>query len=178
MLTTLQRRRRLVRRRARPRKTILFVSEGIDYDINDIIRATVGQQRRASMIQSTRCSDSAARRRGPTSASTDRSARADALSATNDRAVESLADDGRPERQPASASSGLQNELRLSQDSLRTLAEETGGFAAVNRNDFATAFDRIVQDNSSYYVLAYYPPDRQARRQVPQDRGEGDAARG
>ena len=26
------------------------------------------------------------------------------------------------------------------------------------------------RDNSSYYVLAYYPPVRQARRQVPQDR--------
>ena len=30
----------------------------------------------------------------------------------------------------------LQNELRLAQDSLRTLSEETGGFAVVNRNDF------------------------------------------
>ena len=53
----------------------------------------------------------------------------------------------------------LQNEIRLSQDSLRTLSEETGGFAVVNRNDFSTAFQRIVEDNSSYYVLAYYPPD-------------------
>src|SRR5450759_4098269 len=57
----------------------------------------------------------------------------------------------------------LENELRLSQDSLRTLSDETGGFAAVNRNDFATAFDRIVQDNSSYYVLAYYPPTSNKR---------------
>ena len=46
----------------------------------------------------------------------------------------------------------------MSQDSLRALAEETGGFAAVNTNQFATAFERIVSDNSSYYVLAYYPP--------------------
>jgi hypothetical protein len=48
-------------------------------------------------------------------------------------------------------------ELRLSQDSLRVLAEDTGGFAAVNSNDFSNAFDRIVQENSSYYVLGYYP---------------------
>src|SRR5204863_7529856 len=54
--------------------------------------------------------------------------------------------------------SSLQNELRLSQDSLRQLSEQSGGFAAVNRNDLSTAFDRIVRDNSSYYVLAYYPP--------------------
>ena len=46
----------------------------------------------------------------------------------------------------------------MSQDSLRQLADETGGFAAVNRNDFTNAFERIVRDNSSYYVLAYYPP--------------------
>jgi hypothetical protein len=37
------------------------------------------------------------------------------------------------------------------------LSNETGGFATVNTNDFATAFQRIVDDNSSYYVLGYYP---------------------
>src|SRR5438093_1005495 len=58
----------------------------------------------------------------------------------------------------------LQNELRLSQDSLRVLSEETGGFAVVNKNDYATAYQRIVEDNSSYYVLAYYPPDARPGR--------------
>jgi hypothetical protein len=58
----------------------------------------------------------------------------------------------------------LWNEVRLSQDSLRMLSEETGGFAVVNRNDFSTAFTRIVEDNSSYYVLAYYPPDARPGR--------------
>jgi hypothetical protein len=48
------------------------------------------------------------------------------------------------------------NEVRLSQDSLRTLSDETGGFAVVNRNDFSSAFQRIVDDNSSYYLLGYY----------------------
>ena len=43
------------------------------------------------------------------------------------------------------------------QDSLRVLADETGGFAAVNTNDIAGAFQRLVDDNSSYYVLGYYP---------------------
>src|SRR5712691_9923736 len=53
---------------------------------------------------------------------------------------------------------GLQSDLRLSQDSLRVLADETSGFAAVNTNDFTSAFSRIVKDNSAYYVLGYYPP--------------------
>jgi VWFA-related protein len=50
----------------------------------------------------------------------------------------------------------LQSELRLSQDSLRVLAASTGGFAAVNRNDLNNAFDRIVAENSSYYMFGYY----------------------
>src|SRR6185369_1699558 len=60
--------------------------------------------------------------------------------------------------------SSLHNELRMAQDSLRVLSDETGGFAVVNRNDFSSAFDRIVRDNSSYYVLAYYPPDARPGR--------------
>ena len=54
-------------------------------------------------------------------------------------------------------SAGLQEELRLSQDSLRVLAEQTGGLAFVNSNDMGEAFDRVVRDNSSYYMLGYYP---------------------
>ena len=56
------------------------------------------------------------------------------------------------------AQQGLLNEMKLSQDSLRTLSEETGGFAAVNQNTLGSAFRRIVDANSRYYVLGYYPP--------------------
>ncbi len=51
----------------------------------------------------------------------------------------------------------LMNEMRLEHDSLRLVAEETGGFAVLNQNDFRNAFSRILDDNSSYYVLGYYP---------------------
>ncbi|MEN3340399.1 MAG: hypothetical protein V7647_4075 [Acidobacteriota bacterium] len=47
--------------------------------------------------------------------------------------------------------------VRRGQDSLRTIADATGGFAAVNHNDLNDAFGRIIQENSSYYVLGYYP---------------------
>jgi len=50
----------------------------------------------------------------------------------------------------------MHEELRVMQDSLRVLSDETGGFAAVNTNDFAGAFERIRSDNSRYYVLGYY----------------------
>jgi VWFA-related protein len=50
----------------------------------------------------------------------------------------------------------LMQELATSQMNLRQLADETGGVAAVGTNDMNKAFDRIVQENSSYYVLGYY----------------------
>jgi hypothetical protein len=59
----------------------------------------------------------------------------------------------------------IMSEQRRSQDSLRVLADSTGGFAAVNRNDMNTAFERIVSENSSYYLLGYYPAnDRRSGR--------------
>jgi VWFA-related protein len=51
----------------------------------------------------------------------------------------------------------LVNEMRLEQDSLRVIADETGGFAVLNQNDFRGGFSRILDDNSRYYVLGYYP---------------------
>ncbi len=75
------------------------------------------------------------------------------------------------------AQQGLLNDIRLSQSSLRTLAEETGGFAAVNQNTLGSAFERIVDANSRYYVLGYYPPTSGARRPIPSDRGAHETAR-
>jgi VWFA-related protein len=46
--------------------------------------------------------------------------------------------------------------VRDTQDSLRTLAEETGGIAVVNQNDFDKALKRIDAETSDYYVLGYY----------------------
>jgi VWFA-related protein len=49
-----------------------------------------------------------------------------------------------------------QDYVRKSQDSLRVLAEETGGLAVVNQNDFDKAIKRIDAETSDYYVLGYY----------------------
>ena len=45
--------------------------------------------------------------------------------------------------------------MRASQDSLRVVAEQTGGFAMVNMNDFSAGLKRIDAETSDYYVLAY-----------------------
>ncbi len=54
--------------------------------------------------------------------------------------------------------SSLMSEARLGQMNLQMIAEQTGGFAAINRNDFQGVFDRIVRETSAYYLLGYYPP--------------------
>jgi VWFA-related protein len=51
----------------------------------------------------------------------------------------------------------MSKEAQGSHDSLRALAYETGGLAALNTNSFADAFARIVRQSSAYYVLGYYP---------------------
>ena len=59
--------------------------------------------------------------------------------------------------------------VRKQQDSLRTIAEQTGGLAVVNTNDFDKALKRIDAETSDYYVLGYYssnPDPTQKRRMV------------
>ena len=59
--------------------------------------------------------------------------------------------------------------VRKSQDSLRVIAEETGGVAVVNQNDFSKALKRIDAETSDYYVLGYYsknPDPTKRRRQI------------
>jgi VWFA-related protein len=50
--------------------------------------------------------------------------------------------------------------------SLRYIAEETGGFAVVNDNDFETAFKRIDAETSDYYVLGYYSTNPDPKKRV------------
>jgi VWFA-related protein len=58
--------------------------------------------------------------------------------------------------------------VRDTQDSLRTLAEGTGGFAIVNMNDISKGLKRIDNETSDYYMLGYYSknpdPLRRTRR--------------
>jgi VWFA-related protein len=130
------------------RKAVLFFSEGIDYPIYDVFEARDA----STIVMETRDAITAA-------------ARANVNFFTIDpRGLHNMGDeimelDAGPEDQNLRLNAqGLQDERRLAADSLRTLAEETGGIAVVEKNDFGSAFDRIVKENSSYYVLGYYPP--------------------
>jgi VWFA-related protein len=45
--------------------------------------------------------------------------------------------------------------LQMTQDTLRTLADETDGRAIVNRNDLLPGLAQIVRDSSYYYLIGY-----------------------
>ena len=45
--------------------------------------------------------------------------------------------------------------LAATQDTLTTMAEDTGGRAFFDSNSFGAVFDRVVNDTSAYYVLGY-----------------------
>jgi VWFA-related protein len=59
-----------------------------------------------------------------------------------------------------------QNHVTTTQNSLRVLADLTGGIAVVNQNDFTKALKRIDAETSDYYVVGYYSsnPDPTKRR--------------
>lgn len=126
------------------RKAMLLVGEGIDYDIYEAV-GLLGSTASSVLLDTHEAI--AAATRGNVS-----------IYAIDPRGLITGAEDliQTSSTFPGAGLRNMQEELRLSQDSLRVLAANTGGFAAVNRNDLDGAFDRIVRENSSYYVLGFY----------------------
>jgi VWFA-related protein len=130
------------------RKALLLIGEGFDYDIDQVMG---NEGSTASLvIEDTRNAIAAATRANV------------AIYGIDPRGLPVVGDDlvdtgGFVVSDASVGTASLQKELRLSQQSLRALSVDTGGFAAVNTNDFDTAFSRIVKENSSYYLLGYYP---------------------
>src|SRR3954447_197078 len=127
------------------RKAVVLFSEGINYDTSNTI-----QNRYATDIQSSMSNLIAAATRANAS-----------IYAVDPRGVTSGMEDsidiGSFPTDNSISITDMQTELRVSQDSLRQMAGETGGVAILNQNDFRTGFSRIVDENSNYYVLGYYP---------------------
>ena len=141
------------------RKALLWFSEGIDYPMAETFSSTSGGE----IIAATRDAIAAAARanvnvfaldpRGLIGMTTDF---VDNMKAGAPDVMGT--DKMKPAGTPSSGTQALIGEMRLTQDSLRTLADGTGGFAAVDTNSFAEAFDRITDANSRYYLLGYAPP--------------------
>ena len=131
------------------KKSILYFSEGISYDIHDVFAnggnnsAAMIQLHMQDLVRATTKADAVIYAIDPRG-----------LLGLNDASIElqSVGVAGLDER-------GLDAESRLARESLQSFAAETGGFAVVNTNRIVNAFDRIVEENSSYYVIAYYPPN-------------------
>ena len=133
------------------RKALVLVSEGIDYDIYNLFD---NNSAASDIITYTRDAIAAATRGNVSIYSVDPRG----LMVAGSDLIETS---GVAADEP-NLGLGVQSsidELRLSQDSLRELSEETGGVAFVNRNNVDEAFERIVAENSSYYVLGYYAPN-------------------
>jgi VWFA-related protein len=127
------------------RKAVVLFSEGINYDLVDQFKNP-----HSSDVQAEMRSLFAAATRNNVSYYT-----VDPRGVTS--GMEDTIELGAMPIDASISTSSLQDELRIEHDSLRIVAEETGGFAVLNQNDFRNAFSRILADNSSYYVLGYYP---------------------
>ncbi len=127
------------------KKALVYFSEGIDYNVYDPF-----QRDTTTLLDAQRDLIAAATRANVAIYGID----VRGLGAGADDAIEiqSFPDD------PTLGlnSTALQNEVRLGQDMLRAVSEDTGGFATVNNNDITGAMNRLVEENSSYYVLGYY----------------------
>ena len=130
------------------RKAIVYFSEGIDYDINNMFSDQITEAQ--SVMDATREMIAAATRANVVVYAVD--PRGLGAEFQDMASIQSFPDD----TSLGLGMSSIFNEVRLSQDSLRVMGEETGGFAVVNQNSFRDAFQRIVDDNSSYYVMGYY----------------------
>src|SRR5688572_20920255 len=155
------------------RKAVLFFSEGLDYPIRDVF----GAHDATVVIRATQDAISTAARanvnyytidpRGLAGMTTDFMESAGIGNGVGTTGpVLMVPGTNTPMSGVTGASGGVFNvqdellqEFRTSQDTLRELAEQTGGFAAVNTNDIEPAFQRIADANSRYYVLGYYPPN-------------------
>jgi VWFA-related protein len=131
------------------RKSLLFFSEGIDYDINDVFSARGA----SGVLMDARDTVGSATRSNVSIYSIDPRG----LSGLSDEFINLV----EPQTSTRTAreqlgTRGIEQDLRVAQDSLRMLAEQTGGLSLVNSNNFAGGFERIVRDNSSYYQLGYY----------------------
>ena len=127
------------------RKALLFFSEGIDYDVYKPFDRGGG----AGIVSYARDAAGAAQRANVN------------VYAIDPRGLDTFGDlieiRGNLDypQLEFGPTAGAYRELLLSQESLITLADETGGLAVVRTNNVAEGLGRIVLDNSRYYLLGY-----------------------
>lgn len=61
------------------------------------------------------------------------------------------------------------NPVRMAQDGLAVMAEASGGFAVVDTDDFSSGLDRIIADLDHYYLIGFYPAEKDGKGYRPLD---------
>ncbi|HEY3885700.1 MAG TPA: VWA domain-containing protein, partial [Vicinamibacterales bacterium] len=141
------------------RRSVMLFGEGIDYDTADVI----GGDPRPGMAGYLKSFDPAKHAGEVLSAEADMldaARRADVALYTIDPRGNTMGDEEIMQIAGQNTPGvSFAREAQRGQGTLRTFSSETGGFSVVGTNDFKTGFSRIVQANSSYYVLGYRPKE-------------------
>jgi VWFA-related protein len=142
------------------RKAVLLISEGLDYDITVMLSDEVNRDPTAvrdamhAMVGAATQANVSIYSIDPRGLTAGIDGFTELANLPGDTAIP-----GRGRDPVGLDTAGFQRETRVDQDSLRTLADDTGGFAAVNLNDLQPSFARLVKETSSYYILGYDPGD-------------------
>jgi VWFA-related protein len=130
------------------RKTVVYVSEGVDIPLGAGNSTEIAREVRTILAQAARANV--------------------AIYALSPRGLHGMGDEMTELRALPTGQTGpigpdtlsdIQKEHRIAATMLRTVAEGTGGAAAVDANQLATALERIATESSHYYLLGYTPPN-------------------
>ena len=151
------------------RKSVLFISEGLDFDIDDQVGVSrlVSPNDPYALATNTQleATDAAAVNR-EMQATLEAATRGNvAVYAIDPRGLADVV--GRADHDPGQGSRLDRHQRRGPDESdhrraaafageLRTLSTQTGATPIVGTNNFGDGFGRIVQDNSTYYMLGYH----------------------
>ena len=136
------------------RKALLLFSEGIDYDVYD----PFNREATSSLVTDAQRAIGAAQRANVN------------VYGIDPRGLDGFGDmidiSGRSDYPQLEFGTfrGFLHELRLSQESLFALSDQTGGLAVVNKGDVVGGLGRVVLDNSRYYLLGYYSDSKRWSR--------------
>jgi VWFA-related protein len=137
------------------RKALLFFSEGLDYDVYQPFNLAASS---SAIVAETQEAMAAAQRANVNVYGIDPRGLNQFSGLTDVNAMSDY-----PQLEYGTFRGALR-ELRLSQESLLSLSDETGGLAVVNAGDVVGGLGRIVLDNSLYYLLGYHSDSKRWSR--------------
>jgi VWFA-related protein len=126
------------------RKTLIYLSEGIDVPLGPGDSAEIAQEVQGILAAAARANV--------------------AIYPLSPRGLHGMGDEMTELRTLTTTQTGpvntnamgdIQKEQRVANAMLRTVAEGTGGTAAVDSNQLTTALDRVATESSHYYLLGY-----------------------